>query len=194
MKKSTHLRLVLSSALVALGLWSIPAAQAQACTREYAPVCGQVAGQMPQTFANRCTLDNAKARPIAQGECPHTATPPTQPMLGSDSDAKGCKASAGYSWHAELASCIRPWMTSAITLEVAAHRQKCPGQTDTKCLMVRELQDGQKKPRWAPFDGEIAGYQHSTGKRQLLRVRKDKLENVPADAPSITYTFLKKLR
>ena len=141
MKKSTHLRLVLSSALVALGLWSIPAAQAQACTREYAPVCGQVAGQMPQTFANRCTLDNAKARPIAQGECPHTATPPTQPMLGSDSDAKGCKASAGYSWHAELASCIRPWMTSAITLEVAAHRQKCPGQTDTKCLMVRELQD-----------------------------------------------------
>ena len=194
MKKSTHLRLVLSSALVALGLWSIPAAQAQACTREYAPVCGQIAGQMPQTFANRCTLDNAKARPIAQGECPHTATPPTQPMLGSDSDAKGCKASAGYSWHAELASCIRPWMTSAITLEVAAHRQKCPGQTDTKCLMVRELQDGQKKPRWAPFDGEIAGYQHSTGKRQLLRVRKDKLENVPADAPSITYTFLKKLR
>ncbi len=194
MKKSTHLRLVLSSALVALGLWSIPAAQAQACTREYAPVCGQVAGQMPQTFANRCTLDNAKARPIAQGECPHTATPPTQPMPGSDSDAKGCKASAGYSWHAELASCIRPWMTSAITLEVAAHRQKCPGQTDTKCLMVRELQDGQKKPRWAPIDGEIAGYQHSTGKRQLLRVRKDKLENVPADAPSITYTFLKKLR
>ena len=194
MKKSTHLRLVLSSALVALGLWSIPAAQAQACTREYAPVCGQVAGQMPQTFANRCTLDNAKARPIAQGECPHTATPPTQTMPGSDSDAKGCKASAGYSWHAELASCIRPWMTSAITLEVAAHRQKCPGQTDTKCLMVRELQDGQKKPRWAPFDGEIAGYQHTTGKRQLLRVRKDKLENVPADAPSITYTFLKKLR
>jgi hypothetical protein len=194
MKKSTHLRLVLSSALVAMGLWSIPAAQAQACTREYAPVCGQIAGQMPQTFANRCTLDNAKARPIAQGECPHTATPPTQPMLGSDSDAKGCKASAGYSWHAELASCIRPWMTSAITLEVAAHRQKCPGQTDTKCLMVRELQDGQKKPRWAPFDGEIAGYQHTTGKRQLLRVRKEKLENVPADAPSITYTFLKKLR
>lgn len=194
MKKSTHLRLVLSSALVALGLWSIPAAQAQACTREYAPVCGQVAGQMPQTFANRCTLDNAKARPFAQGECPHTATPPTQPMTGSDSDAKGCKASAGYSWHAELASCIRPWMTSAITLEVAAHRQKCPGQTDTKCLMVRELQDGQKKPRWTPFDGEIAGYQHTTGKRQLLRVRRDKLENVPADAPSITYTFLKKLR
>ena len=194
MKKSTRLPLVLSSALLAPGLWSIPAAQAQVCTREYAPVCGQIAGQMPQTFPNRCTLDNAKARPIAQGECPHTATPPTQTMPGSDSDAKGCKASAGYSWHAELASCIRPWMTSAITLEVAAHRQKCPGQTDTKCLMVRELQDGQKKPRWAPFDGEIAGYQHSTGKRQLLRVRKDKLENVPADAPSITYTFLKKLR
>ena len=193
MKKSTHLRLVLSSALVALSLWSIPA-QAQACTREYAPVCGQIAGQLPQTFPNRCTLDNAKARLIAQGECPHTAMPPTQPMPGSDSDAKGCIASAGYTWNAELASCIRPWMTSAITLEVAAHRQKCPGQAEAKCLMVRELQDGQKKPRWAPFDGEIAGYQHSNGKRQLLRVRKDKPESVPADAPSFTYTFLKKLR
>ncbi len=61
MKKSTRLRLVLSSALVALGLWSIPSAQAQICTREYAPVCGQIAGQVPQTFPNRCTLDHAKA-------------------------------------------------------------------------------------------------------------------------------------
>lgn len=153
---------------------------------------------MPQTFPNRCTLDNAKARFISQGECPHSAVPPTlpqaQPMTGQDTDSHGCKASAGYSWNAELASCIRPWVSSATTLEVAAHRQQCPGKAEAKCLMVRELQDGQKKPRWAPLDGEIAGYQHTVGKRQLLRVRKDKLENVPADAPSITYTLLKKLR
>lgn len=194
MKKSKRLPLVLSSALLAPGLWSIPAAQAQVCTREYAPICGQIAGQMPQTFPNRCTLDNAKARPLSQGECPHTGSPPTPPMLGRDSDAHGCKASAGYSWNAELASCIRPWITSAITLEVGSHRQKCPGQVDAQCLMVRELQDSQKKPRWAPLQGEIAGYQHTVGKRQLLRVRKDKLENVPADGPSITYTFVKKLR
>jgi hypothetical protein len=194
MKKQIRLRILFSSTLLALGLWSIPAAQAQICTREYAPVCGQIAGQTPQTFPNRCVLDGAQARFIAQGECPHSATPPTQPVLGGDSDAHGCKATAGYSWNAELASCIRPWMTSAITLEVSAHRQKCPGQVDARCLMVREVQEGQKKPRWTPMQGEIQGYKHQVGQRQLLRVRKDKLENVPIDAPSITYTFLKKLR
>ena len=116
------------------------------------------------------------------------------PMPGSDKDAHGCKSSAGYVWNAELASCIRPWMSSAIILEVAAHRQKCTGLIEMQCLMVRELQDGQKKPRWTPFYGEIQGYQHQTGKRQLLRVRKDRHDNVPADAPSITYQLIQKLR
>jgi hypothetical protein len=177
-----------------MGLCAIPTSQAQVCTREFAPVCGQTAAQMPQTFPNRCTLDSAKARFITKGECPHTDTSLTPPALGGDSDAHGCKGSAGYIWNAELVSCIRPWMSSAITLEVAAHRQKCPSQVHTPCLMVRELQDGQKKPRWAPLYGEIAGYQHPIGKRQLLRVRKEKLENSPSAAPSINYTFLKKLR
>lgn len=208
MKKQISLRILLNSALVVLGLWSATAAQAQICTREYAPVCGQIAGQAPQTFPNRCVLDGAQARPIAQGECPHTALPQTQPlpqpvpqpqpmpqpMPGSDSDAHGCKGSAGYVWNAELASCVRPWMSSAVTLEVAAHRQKCTGLIEMQCLMVRELQDGQKKPRWTPLYGEIQGYQHQAGKRQLLRVRKDRQENVPADAPSITYKLIKKLR
>lgn len=208
MKKQTSLYTLLSSAVVALGLWSIPAAQAQVCTREYAPVCGQIAGQAAQTFPNRCVLDNAQARYIAQGECPQTALPQTQPlpqpmhrhvpqplpMPGSDSDAHGCKGSAGFVWNAEMASCIRPWMSSAITLEVAAYRQKCTGLIESQCLMVRELQDGQKKPRWSPLYGEIQGYQHPNGKRQLLRVRKDRQENVPADAPSTTYTLIKKLR
>jgi hypothetical protein len=210
MKTQTSLRILLNSALVALGLWSATAAQAQICTREYAPVCGQIAGQAPQTFPNRCELDNAKARPIAQGECPRTALPQPQPMPqpvpqphpmpqpqpmpGSDSDAHGCKGSAGFVWNAEMASCIRPWMSSAVTLEVAAHRQKCTGLIEMQCLMVRELQDGQKKPRWTPLFGEIQGYQHQAGQRQLLRVRKDQLEDVPADAPSITYKLIKKLR
>jgi hypothetical protein len=196
MKKQTSLRILLNSAVVALGMWSIPAAQAQICTREYEPVCGQIAGQAPQTFPNRCVLDNAQARFIALGECTNTALPQPQPvpqpMPGSDSDAHGCKGSAGFVWNAEMASCIRPWMSSAIMLEVAAHRQKCTGLIEMQCLMVRELQDGQKKPRWTPLFGEIRGYQHQTGQRQLLRVRKDRQENVPADAPSITYTLIPK--
>ena len=216
MKKQIRLRILFSSTLLALGLWSIPAAQAQICTREYAPVCGQIAGQTPQTFPNRCVLDGAQARFIAQGECPLTALPQTQPlpqpqpvpqpqpmpqpipqpqpMPGSDSDAHGCKGSAGFVWNAEMASCIRPWMSSAITLEVAAPRQKCTSLIEMQCLMVRELQEGQKKPRWTPLYGEIQGYKHQAGKRQLLRVRMDRQENVPADAPSITYKLIKKLR
>jgi hypothetical protein len=89
MRKQTSLHVLLNSAVVALGLWSIPAAQAQICTREYAPVCGQIAGQAPQTFPNRCVLDNAQARFIALGECTNTALPQPQPvpqpMPGSDS-------------------------------------------------------------------------------------------------------------
>lgn len=194
MKKQTSLRIFLNSALLAWGLWSIPAAQAQICTREYAPVCGQIAGQAPQTFSNRCVLDGAQAHLIAQGECPGTPLPQPLPMPGRDIDAHGCKGSAGYVWNAELASCIRPWMSSAVILEVAAHRQKCTGLIEMQCLMVRELQDGQKKPRWAPLYGEIQGYQHPTGKRQLLRVRKDRHDNVAANAPGITYQLIQKLR
>jgi hypothetical protein len=85
-------------------------------------------------------------------------------------------------------------VSSAVTLEVAAHRQKCPGQAHAKCLMVRELQEGQKKPRWAAWQGEIVGYQHTVGQRQILRVRKDQLEDAQDKAPSVRYTFIKPLR
>ncbi len=205
MKKQTSLRILFSSTLVTLGLWSIPAAQAQLCTREYAPICGQIASQAPQTFPNRCVLDHAQARLIAQGECPNTGFPQSPPvpqpqplpqpqsMPGSGSDAHGCKGSTGFVWNAEMDSCIRPWMSSAITLEVAAQRQKCTGLILMQCLMVRELQEGQKKTRWMPLHGEIQDYQHQAGKRQLLRVRMDRQENVPANAPSITYQLIKKL-
>ena len=45
-------------------------AHAQVCTREYAPVCGQVPGETkPQTFANRCMLKAARATELAQGIC-----------------------------------------------------------------------------------------------------------------------------
>jgi hypothetical protein len=81
MKKRQNLRIVLSSSLVVLSLWHIPAVQAQICTREYAPVCGQIADQASQTFPNRCTLNNAQARPIAQGECPRSTLPQPVPQV-----------------------------------------------------------------------------------------------------------------
>jgi hypothetical protein len=84
-------------------------------------------------------------------------------MVGGDVDAHGCKGSAGFVWNAELQQCVRPWMSSAVTLEVAPKRQTCTGVIEMQCLMVRE------------------------------RVRKDKLDNPPADAPDTTYNLLKVL-
>lgn len=163
---------------------------AQMCTREYAPVCGQVAHQAsPRTFPNRCELDAAQATWLSNGACPAQA----QPRIGSDVDAHGCKASTGYIWDEELASCIRPWMSSAVTLQVAAKRRHCSGMIEMKCLQVRELAPGQAPQKWTPFWGEIAGYKHVPGQRQTLRVRKDKIENPPAHAPNTRYTLLKVL-
>ena len=173
-----------------MGLLISTATSAQICTREYAPVCGQVANEpAPRTFGNRCLLDAAKATVVSQGEC---TTEPT-PMVGSDVDAHGCKGSAGYLWDKELNQCARPWMSRAITLEVAPHRRACTGMFKMQCLMVRERVPGQPTPKWEPLFGDIAGFTHIPGKRYKLRVRKDLIENPPADTPNTTYTLLKVL-
>jgi hypothetical protein len=44
-------------------------AQAGICTREYAPVCGQLPHQS-QTFSNRCMMKDAGASWVSDGECP----------------------------------------------------------------------------------------------------------------------------
>jgi Domain of unknown function (DUF4377)/Kazal-type serine protease inhibitor domain len=44
-------------------------AQAGICTREYAPVCGQLP-QQTQTFSNRCMMKDAGAAWLSDGECP----------------------------------------------------------------------------------------------------------------------------
>jgi hypothetical protein len=44
-------------------------AQAGICTREYAPVCGQLP-QHTQTFSNRCMMKDAGAAWLSDGECP----------------------------------------------------------------------------------------------------------------------------
>ncbi len=43
--------------------------QAGICTREYAPVCGQLP-QHTQTFSNRCMMKDAGATWLSDGECP----------------------------------------------------------------------------------------------------------------------------
>ena len=113
--------------------------------------------------------------------------------VGGHVDSHGCRPSAGYVWDAELAQCVRPWMSSAVTLEVAPKRRTCTGVIEMQCLMVREIEPKQAKPQWQPWFGDIAGYTHVPGKGALLRVRKDKQDNPPADAANTTYTLLKVL-
>ena len=165
-------------------------AQAQICTREYMPVCGQVAGEpAPRTFGNRCTLAAAQAIFVSEGQCHALPTP----LPGSDVDAHGCKASAGYIWNKELGNCVRPWMSSAITLEVAAYRRLCTGLIQTTCLLVRELTPGQDAPQWLPLYNGIKGFNPELGVHYTVRVRKDRTEMPPADAPDTTYALLKVL-
>lgn len=185
---------LLSCVLASLLMCNSANSFAQICTREYAPVCGQVPGaSKPQTFPNRCMLDAAKATFISEGPCEDSArlTPP--PLLGGDGDAHGCKPSTGYVWNEELGACARPWMSQAVTLQVAAQRKKCKGTAGQLCLMVREVEAGKKPKRWQPLKGEITGFTHQPGVSSKLRVRKDRLDEPPVGGPSIRYTLIKVL-
>lgn len=184
---------VLSACLLAvLGLLTTSASWAQVCTREYAPVCGLVPNDTtPQSFANPCLLAAAQAQFLSSGECPEQPKLEPRPLAGGDLDTFGCRGSAGYAWNQELKECVRPWVTQVITLQVAARRQACTGLIPMQCLMVREQTREKPKPKWTPFFGDIAGFTHKPGTRHTLRVRLDKLDTPPADAPDTTYTLLK---
>ncbi|HQT44709.1 MAG TPA: hypothetical protein PLO51_01920 [Candidatus Micrarchaeota archaeon] len=60
-------------------------------------------------FAYGCVLQNGNGN-----------TPP--PIVGNDSDAHGCKASAGYSWCGALQKCVRSWEENCTS---AAMPQPC---------------------------------------------------------------------
>jgi hypothetical protein len=141
-------------------------------------------------------LKAARATEIAQGTCEMEKLP----LVGGDTDTHGCKPSAGFLWNEELMSCVRPWLSMALTLEVAAHRRPCHGLFEKQCLVVREVQDsrsknlGQVGRKWEPLFDEIAGFKKVPGKRYIIRVRKDKIENPPLDASDTNYTLLRVLK
>jgi hypothetical protein len=70
-------------ALLASLLFFSLQAQAGICTREYAPVCGQLQ-QQHKTFANRCMMKGAGASWVSDGECPvATSDAPAKSASGS---------------------------------------------------------------------------------------------------------------
>jgi len=179
-----------------LGCASAPAL-AQFCTREYAPVCAQKGLAAPEVFPNRCVMRAEQAQALPPSACAHLPQgqgliprPALLPRPGGDTDAQGCKPSAGYAWNSELATCVRPWLSRAVTLQVSPEQKACPGSMTGQCLLVRELTPGQDTPKWQLMQGTIAGFVPETGMGYTLRVRQDRLENPPADAPDTRYTLL----
>ena len=80
-------------------------------------------------------------------------------------------------------------------LEVAPQRVRCnhPLMPQAMCLQVRELRFDERGVRqsageWRVFQGEIEGYTHQPGVRNVLRVQRYALARdgrpLPADAPS----------
>ncbi|BDU20028.1 META and DUF4377 domain-containing protein [Dyella sp. GSA-30] len=84
-----------------------------------------------------------------------------------------------------------------VFLEVAADTRPCshPLIPNMQCLQVRErhynangVSDGQPGA-WQPLYQNIEGYTHEAGIRNVLRVKRYPLHDVPADAPSTAYVL-----
>ena len=83
-----------------------------------------------------------------------------------------------------------------VFLEVAAQRVACPHAMipDHRCLHVREIaydDSGavRKTGEWEFLYQEIEGYTHEPGVRNVLRLKRYKVPNPPADGSSIAYVL-----
>ena len=83
-----------------------------------------------------------------------------------------------------------------IFLEVAPERVACNHglMKNAQCLRVREIRyadNGVKQSvgEWQMFYGEVQGYTHEKGIRNVLRINRYKRQNPPADASSYAYVL-----
>lgn len=83
-----------------------------------------------------------------------------------------------------------------IFLEVAPQLQACshPLIPNAQCLRVREVRyadNGVKQSvgEWQPFYGEVQGYTHEKGVRNVLRINRYPLKNPLADASRYAYVL-----
>lgn len=81
-----------------------------------------------------------------------------------------------------------------IFMEVASATKPCSyGVMRADCLQTREIRfDGQGiktyvAADWQNFYGTIEGYKHNPQQRQVLRLKKYRIKNPPADAPDSAY-------
>ena len=73
-----------------------------------------------------------------------------------------------------------------VSLYVAPFWAPCVGVAPTICMQVRETTDGQ----WTNFFGKINGFDYEPGYSYKLLVKKETVENPPADGSSIRWTLV----
>ncbi|PJJ67164.1 uncharacterized protein DUF4377 [Chryseobacterium geocarposphaerae] len=75
------------------------------------------------------------------------------------------------------------------TFIVGPQTADCTGVAPMKCLQVKE------KPtdNWSNFYTNIEGFTYEPGYEYVIKVKTEKVENVPADASSIKYTLIKQI-
>lgn len=79
--------------------------------------------------------------------------------------------------------------TSQPNLYVASKEVDCTGVGPQKCLLIKENKDDQ----WTFFYQGIEGFNYEPGYEYALEIKKEKIENLPADASSVRYILVKEI-
>jgi heat shock protein HslJ len=90
-----------------------------------------------------------------------------------------------------LASSVQA-MAAESTLWVNSFTVECEGVAPMTCLQVQEG-DSPKPGKWENFYSNIEGFTYEAGYLYRPRIRKETLEDVPADASSIRYVLVQLL-
>ena len=78
---------------------------------------------------------------------------------------------------------------NVVILDVNSFWQPCVGVSPRLCLQVKE--EGQQN--WTLFYDQIEGFTYEPGYLYQLKVRKETVENAPADASSIKWTLVEEV-
>lgn len=98
----------LALASYSFALQTAEASHVDACTMEYAPVCGVNPSGEQQTYGNRCALGMNHATYIHTGECRQssdTTMPPASCKIWFDG-CNTCRKGPGNSWACTLKGCM----------------------------------------------------------------------------------------
>ncbi|QIP15259.1 DUF4377 domain-containing protein [Spirosoma aureum] len=85
-------------------------------------------------------------------------------------------------------SCDKNTVKPAIVeMQIADHQQDCMGVAPQKCLLVKVDND----TSWQLFYGNIEGFSYEAGFEYKLLVKREKIDNPPADSSDLRYSLVK---